>query len=106
MIKYLLFLMMSINMYKRKLLISIIIILINLIIPIYSKCLVQSVKKPISKDKPVLFIKFEKVGKRKPIYKEESENGIWLRLYNNSEWAINIPTEDFYSSIPFEKYKI
>ena len=42
----------------------------------------------IAKDKPSVSLSFEKVGKRKPLREGESDEGIWLRLHNNTRGAI------------------
>ncbi|MGH9941343.1 MAG: hypothetical protein ACRD9R_03170 [Pyrinomonadaceae bacterium] len=41
------------------------------------------------KDKPSVFITFERNGKRKPLEAGESDKGIWLRLHNNTRWGIS-----------------
>ena len=46
----------------------------------------------LSKDKPTVYITFERAGERKPLYASESNQGVWLRLHNNSRWAINFCT--------------
>jgi len=42
----------------------------------------------IAKDKPSVSLSYEKVGKRKPLREGESDEGIWLRLHNNTRGAI------------------
>lgn len=37
---------------------------------------------------PSVYIIFERVGERKPRSANESNDGIWLRLHNNTRWAI------------------
>ena len=41
------------------------------------------------KDKPSVYITFERRGKRKPLESGESKEGIWLRLHNNTRWEIS-----------------
>ncbi len=44
----------------------------------------------ISKKHPTVYLKFERVGKREPRKNGESNEGVWLRLYNNTRWKIHI----------------
>jgi hypothetical protein len=46
--------------------------------------------------KPSIFLSFERSGPREPIYNGEGHEGVWLRLYNNTEWAISFCTESLY----------
>jgi hypothetical protein len=50
----------------------------------------------ISKASPTVYVTFERAGPRKGVYAEESEQGIWLRVHNNTKWAINIHTQSLY----------
>lgn len=50
----------------------------------------------LSKDKPTVYVSFERAGERKPVYAGESNQGIWLRLHNNTRWAISFCTESLY----------
>lgn len=43
----------------------------------------------IRKDRPSVYIEFERSGKAPPLFEREHEERIWLRLYNNTPWAIN-----------------
>jgi hypothetical protein len=43
----------------------------------------------IRKDRPSVYIEFERSGKALPLFEREKEERIWLRLYNNTQWAIN-----------------
>lgn len=45
----------------------------------------------LTKDKPTVYITFERAGKREPLEVEESSEGIWLRLHNNTHWTIFFP---------------
>ena len=47
----------------------------------------------IENNRPTVYITFEREGKREPIYTSESNQGIWLRLHNNTKWAINFCTQ-------------
>lgn len=42
----------------------------------------------LNKDKPHIFINFEREGKIDPLYEGESHKRVWLRLHNNSKWLI------------------
>ena len=44
----------------------------------------------IKKDMPTVYITFERAGKRKPLEQGESDEGVWLRLHNNTEWPITV----------------
>ena len=50
----------------------------------------------IENNRPTVYITFERGGKREPIYTSESNQGIWLRLHNNTKWAINFCTQGLY----------
>jgi hypothetical protein len=50
----------------------------------------------LSKDKPTIYITFERAGERRPLFANESNQGVWLRLHNNTRWAINFCTPSFY----------
>lgn len=50
----------------------------------------------ISKDKPTVYLTFERAGERKPLFASESNQGVWLRLHNNTRWAINFCTLSLY----------
>lgn len=45
----------------------------------------------LSRDKPSVYISYERSGKRKPLHVSESDEGIWLRLHNNTKWTIKFP---------------
>lgn len=47
-------------------------------------------------DRPTVYLTFEREGKREPIHPSESSQGIWLRLHNNTKWAINFCTLGLY----------
>ena len=42
----------------------------------------------IRKDRPSVYIEFERSGKAPPLFEGEKEERIWLRLHNNTQWAI------------------
>ena len=46
------------------------------------------------KDKPTVYISFERAGKREPLLNGESDEGIWLRLHNNTRWSIKLDMND------------
>ena len=55
----------------------------------------QSTVEPdfrIDKDHPTVYLAFERFGKREPLRKGESSNGIWFRLHNNLKWPIIVPS--------------
>lgn len=41
------------------------------------------------KDKPSVYITFERFGEREPLKPSESREGIWLRFHNNTKWPIS-----------------
>lgn len=45
----------------------------------------------LSRDKPSVYISYERSGKREPLHASESDEGIWLRLHNNTKWTIKFP---------------
>lgn len=44
----------------------------------------------LRKDKPTVYITFERTGERRPLEEGESNKGVWLRLHNNTRWKIKI----------------
>ena len=42
----------------------------------------------VRKDRPSVYIEFERSGKAPPLFEGEKEDRIWLRLQNNSKWTI------------------
>jgi hypothetical protein len=42
----------------------------------------------LMKDKPSVYISFERFGEREPLEPGESREGIWLRFHNNTKWPI------------------
>ncbi|MBX3278327.1 MAG: hypothetical protein KF868_10025 [Acidobacteria bacterium] len=56
----------------------------------------------IRKDRPSLYIEFERSGKAPPLFEGEKEERIWLRLYNNTQWVIefcSFSVKDHYGGI-------
>ena len=47
-------------------------------------------------EKPSVYITFVKTGPRKPLHVEEGEEGIWLRIHDNTRWKIFILAEGAY----------
>lgn len=45
----------------------------------------------LDKTKPPIFISFESAGVREPLRDGESNQGVWLRLNNNTKWTIIFP---------------
>jgi hypothetical protein len=50
----------------------------------------------ISGGQPTVYITFDHAGERSPVHPSESHRGIWLRLHNNTHWAIRFPTDGLY----------
>jgi len=44
----------------------------------------------LTANKPSVYITFEKQGKRKKLNTGDGDEGIWLRLHNNSIWEIGV----------------
>jgi hypothetical protein len=42
----------------------------------------------ISKAQPTVYITFVRLGKRKPEHTDESNEGVWLSLHNNTKWSL------------------
>lgn len=42
------------------------------------------------KDRPNVYVSFEREGKRKPLRTGDSNNGVWLRFHNNSKWKVGV----------------
>lgn len=40
------------------------------------------------KDRPNVYVNFEREGNRKPLKTGDSNKGIWLRFHNNSKWKV------------------
>ncbi len=54
----------------------------------------------VQKNKPTVYIEFERSGNRKALYEGQSNKGIWLRLHNNTKWSIvldmhGVPSDDY-----------
>ena len=53
---------------------------------------VSASRKPqevrLVRDKPTVFISFVRTGKRNPLEVGESDQGIWLRIHNNTKWNL------------------
>lgn len=45
-------------------------------------------------DKPTIYVTLDRVGRRRPLLIGESEEGVWLRLHNNTRWAILLEAND------------
>ena len=41
-----------------------------------------------NKDRPTVYLTYERSGRRVPLSNGESERGIWLRLHNNTKWKL------------------
>lgn len=42
----------------------------------------------VKRNEPTVYLIFERKGPRKPLYVDESSEGVWLRLHNNTHWKI------------------
>jgi len=60
----------------------------------------------VSKGKPTVYITFERAGTRKPMDAGESDQGIWLRLHNNTPWSISFCTPGLYLGSRIESYRL
>jgi hypothetical protein len=48
----------------------------------------------LSSDKPSVYISYVRSGKREPLRADENDEGVWLRLHNNTKWTIIFPAFD------------
>jgi hypothetical protein len=48
----------------------------------------RSAKRNISASKPSVYLSFVRFGKREPLHTNESNDGVWLRLHNNTRWSL------------------
>lgn len=51
-----------------------------------------------SKRKPTVHITFVRFGKREPRYNNESNDGVWLRVHNNTRWPLTFHGMDWFTS--------
>jgi len=49
----------------------------------------KQLNQRIDSKHPTVFITFERKGKRTPLHYGESDEGIWLRLHNNTRWTLS-----------------
>lgn len=42
------------------------------------------------KNRPSVYVSFEREGKREPLHTGESNKGVWLRFHNNSKWQVGV----------------
>lgn len=61
-----------------------------------SQLAVSKDKVSVANDRPTVYLTFEREDKREPVHASESNKGIWLRLHNNTNWAINFCTPSLY----------
>jgi hypothetical protein len=51
----------------------------------------QTTKGPLLDAKlPSVYLRYERQGKRTPVYANESQEGVWLRLHSNTSAAIGV----------------
>lgn len=60
----------------------------------------------LSKGNPTVYITFERAGIREPLDAGESDEGIWLRLHNNTPWSISFCTPGLYLGPKVESYRL
>lgn len=51
----------------------------------------------ISKQRPTVHITFDRFGKREPRYNNESDEGVWLRVHNNTRWPLTFHGMDWFT---------
>jgi hypothetical protein len=57
----------------------------------------QTTKGPLLDAKlPSVYLRYERQGNRTPVYANESQEGVWLRLHNNTSGAISLCTQGLY----------
>lgn len=88
------------------------IFVLNLVPALAQKTQTDSSDVRLVKDKPNVYISFEREGAWKPLKKWESNRRVWLRFHNNSKWSIgacmwDIPKEYGGKDIVYEveRYK-
>jgi hypothetical protein len=75
-----------------------IIFVLNLVPVLAQKMETNSSDVRIVKDRPSVYISFERQGILKPLHTGESNRRVWLRFHNNSKWQVgfcvwNVPKE-------------
>ena len=63
-------------------------------------------KVRLKKDKPTVYITYERTGPRVPLSEGEGERGIWLRLHNNTKWKLvfrvgGVPNQSYGNAVVF-----
>jgi hypothetical protein len=51
----------------------------------------------ISKQQPTVHITFVRFGTREPRYNHESNEGVWLRVHNNTRWSLTFHGLDWFT---------
>jgi hypothetical protein len=72
---------------------SVTVILCSLVFSLHAQQRRSSGTQPelrLRKDMPTVYITFERAGKRKPLEQGESDQGVWLRLRNNTRWPLTL----------------
>lgn len=67
---------------------SLLVVLVCLVPQLNAK---QSKKAPdirLANDKPTVYVSFVRSGPRRPLENWESDQGVWLRVYNNTKWNL------------------
>jgi hypothetical protein len=59
-----------------------------------------------SKDKPTVYLTYDRSGLRVPLNNGESKKGIWLRLHNNTKWKLvlrvgGVPNSSYGDAVVF-----
>lgn len=60
------------------------------VINLTAQAKINSTDIRISKNAPSVYLTYEHLGENASLCNEKKTQGVWLRLHNNSKWAINI----------------
>lgn len=95
-----------------KAIILIFIFVLNIISAIAQKTETNSSDVRVIKDRPSVYISFERQGILKPLHTGDSNKRVWLRFHNNSKWQVgfcmwDVPKEYGDKDVPYEteRYK-
>jgi hypothetical protein len=50
------------------------------------------VEMRLNPKKPTVYITYQRMGPREPLFEGESKKGVWLRLHNNTRWKLVLRT--------------
>jgi hypothetical protein len=81
-------------------------------------CLMSLTAKPSKKsldvrlvnDKPTVYVSFVRSGPRRPLENWESDQGVWLRIHNNTKWNLvfnagGVPDPSYGDAVMFYRIK-